>query len=93
MEQLERAKKDQPRQEQPDFHNSTTQNMDISCSSVGGRPSNERRKNDSESKDELNVPPPSFPKPGRPGPKLIRRYSEQVSLSLANLLQQQNLFC
>lgn len=44
------------------------------------RPIAEDRKDDSELKDELTVPPTSFPKPGKPGPKLIRRYSEQVFL-------------
>lgn len=42
----------------------------------------EQGKEDSELKDSLVdiriTPPPVFPKPGKPGPKLIRRFSEQV---------------
>ncbi|CAL1535519.1 unnamed protein product, partial [Lymnaea stagnalis] len=106
VEQLERAKEQQQHQmkEEHELHQSTSaQKMDLTCShpssvsvhqshsaAVDVRASNKSRKGDSELKDELTVPPPSFPKPGKPGPKLIRRYSEQVITHQTRPLNKRN---
>ncbi|KAH9515572.1 hypothetical protein Btru_011424, partial [Bulinus truncatus] len=96
VEQLEKAKEQQQ-------NSNSGHGMDITCSqntvSSGhplSSPSDFRsqmlddRKDELELKDELTVPPTSFPKPGKPGPKLIRRYSEQVINQQSRTLSKRN---
>ena len=80
VEQLERAK---DQQEQKDQEISTQQ---IGCMDLTGSPivscvleDDDSKGESSCIKDQLKIQiPGSFPKPDKPGAKLLRRYSEQV---------------
>ncbi|KAI8795578.1 calmodulin-binding transcription activator 1 [Biomphalaria glabrata] len=95
VEQLERAKEQLKEQSSSSVMDTTCLQTSLISShpmatATDYRPIAEDRKDDSELKDELTVPPTSFPKPGKPGPKLIRRYSEQVISQQIRTLSKRN---